>query len=430
MKPAGGPLGYDATPPLSAPLRYFLTAPVFGMLAGLLLMLAPDLLASRWTPGALALTHLVTLGFMAMVMVGALFQVLPVVCGVAIPKAGGVALSVHLLLAVGTLSLAAGLLWMSPTLLVIAAALLGVAISVFLLSAMLGLVGVGAGSGSQRDLRLALIGLGIAAMLGLALALTRATGLPLPLFSMQPLHLGWALLGGAGVLLAATSWIVVPMFQITPPYPRSMTRFWGLGCTATLALWSVSVLLGQTLPASLLLGFIATLSALFLGTTVATLAKTRRSHPDASFQVFRLGIWCLIAGLASVLATFFSDAACLRMLAGALVLYGGFVSVIQGMLYRIVPFLAWLHLTQARIKAPNVRQLMPEARARRQLRFHTLALAVLLTAIVFGVEWLARLAGLLVLIEFGWLGLNMLGVLTTYRKVRSPPPASGLSTAA
>lgn len=429
MKHAVGSLGYDATPPLSAPLRYFLTAPLFGMLAGLLLMLVPDLLVSRWTPGALALTHLVTLGFMAMVMVGALFQVLPVVCGAAIPMAGGIALSVHLLLAGGTLSLATGLFWMSPTMLVVAAALLGCAISVFLLSAMLGLAKVGAGAGSQRDMRLALIGLGIAAMLGLALALTRAKGLPLPLSSMQQLHLGWALLGGAGVLLAATSWIVVPMFQITPPYPRPMTRFWALTCTATLTLWSAAVLFEQSLLASLLLGLIAALSALFLGTTVTTLSKTRRSRPDASFQVFRLGIWCLIAGLACLLATFVSDAAWLRILAGVLVLYGGFVSVIQGMLYKIVPFLAWLHLTQAGVKAPNVRQLMPEARTRQQLRFHTLALAVLLAALILGIEWLVRLAGLLVLIEFAWLGINMLGVLSAYRKARSNAPASELSTA-
>ncbi|MEI2421580.1 hypothetical protein V6O07_14995, partial [Arthrospira platensis SPKY2] len=85
MKPAGAGLGYDATPPISAPLRYFLSAPLFGMIGGLMLLLAPDLLASRWTPGALALTHLITVGFLLMVMVGALFQVLPVVCGASIP---------------------------------------------------------------------------------------------------------------------------------------------------------------------------------------------------------------------------------------------------------------------------------------------------------------------------------------------------------
>lgn len=53
------------------------------------------------------------------------------------------------------------------------------------------------------------------------------------------------------------------------------------------------------------------------------------------------------------------------------------------------------------------------------LAVHALALAVLLAAVILGIEWLARLAGLLVLVEFAWLGLNMLGVLTAYRKPRS-----------
>ena len=54
-------LSFEQSPPISAPLRFFLTAPLFGMLAGALLLWGgPDLLASRWTPGALALTHLIT----------------------------------------------------------------------------------------------------------------------------------------------------------------------------------------------------------------------------------------------------------------------------------------------------------------------------------------------------------------------------------
>ena len=58
-------LSFDDGPPISAPLRFFVTAPVFAMAAGLLLLWAgPDLYASRWTPTALAFTHLITVGFM------------------------------------------------------------------------------------------------------------------------------------------------------------------------------------------------------------------------------------------------------------------------------------------------------------------------------------------------------------------------------
>ena len=76
---------FDLSPPLAAPLRFFLTAPAFAMAAGLLLAATgTDGLASRWSPTTLALTHLMTLGFLGMAMLGALIQILPVVAGVAV----------------------------------------------------------------------------------------------------------------------------------------------------------------------------------------------------------------------------------------------------------------------------------------------------------------------------------------------------------
>ena len=74
----GPGLSYDDTPPFSAPLRFFLTAPLFGVVAGLTLLFGGEILVSRWTPGALAITHLFAAGFMLQVMLGALLQVMPV----------------------------------------------------------------------------------------------------------------------------------------------------------------------------------------------------------------------------------------------------------------------------------------------------------------------------------------------------------------
>ena len=71
-------LSFNKAPPFAAPLRFFLTAPLFAMTAGLLLLvLGPDMFASRWMPGLLAATHLITVGFMLQVMLGALIQILP-----------------------------------------------------------------------------------------------------------------------------------------------------------------------------------------------------------------------------------------------------------------------------------------------------------------------------------------------------------------
>ena len=112
-------LSFDQAPPISVPYRFFLVAPWFGVLAGLLLAWSgADAFASRWTPEALALTHLIALGFMLQAMSGALFQFIPVAVGGNVWRPRLVANAVQALLVLATLLLVAGLLFGRPGLLV------------------------------------------------------------------------------------------------------------------------------------------------------------------------------------------------------------------------------------------------------------------------------------------------------------------------
>lgn len=419
MTPGGNSLSYDAAPSFSTPLRFFLTGPLFGIAAGVLLLLMPQLLDSRWTPGALAITHMITVGFMLMIMVGAMFQILPVVIGASLPRADLVASIVHVCLAAGTIALSWGLGKMSPDVLFAAVVLLGAGSALFLAAASYALWRAPIAQASQRDMRLALISLAVAIMLGLALAMVLARGLPLPLLSLLKLHIGWAWLGGAGILLAATSWVVVPMFQITPAYPAPITRYWALATCAALIAWSAGVLLGLSVAELLLMLLLIALAAIFVVTTLRLQLRSRRSTPDATFRMFQFGMLNVGGGIACVLAAQYWDNPVLPVLAGILVLYGGFVSVIEGMLYKIVPFLAWLHLVQDGIKAPNMRKLQPDKPVWWQTRSHMVAVATLCLGAITGYEPLIRACGLLVAFEFAWLVTNLLRVVRAYRAART-----------
>lgn len=420
MTTDGQTLSYDAAPAFSTPLRFFLTAPLFGAAAGAMLLAAPELLDSRWTPGALAVTHLVAVGFMLTVMLGALFQVLPVVAGAVIARSGPVSIIVHLAMTLGALCLAWGLGSGAHAFLLPAAALIGGGLALFVVAAFLGLRRVPVAQATPRDLRIALLGFTLAVALGIALALVLARGVNLPLLLVLKLHIGWALLGGAGVLLAAVSWVVVPMFQITPNYPAALTRFWALGTSAALLAWSATVYgeLGSAAEFALL-ATLAVLCLVFVISTLKLQRQSRRTVPDMTTRAFELGMGSFIAGLACVFVAHYSAAQAWPVLAGILILHGGFVSVIAGMLYKIVPFLAWLHLTQDLGKAPNMRKLQPDKPVRRHLALHGLALAALLVAALTGNPWLARLAGVLVVIEFVALFANIVKVLGAYRRART-----------
>ena len=103
-------LSLDQAPPEDIPFRFFLTAPVFGFLAGCLILFRGVLLfSSSWHFETIALTHLITLSWGMMIMMGAFYQLFPVLVGGQVPR---IALSraVYFFMIIGILALAGGLI--------------------------------------------------------------------------------------------------------------------------------------------------------------------------------------------------------------------------------------------------------------------------------------------------------------------------------
>ena len=77
-------LSLDQAPPISVVFRFFLAGSLWGIAAGIWLFFAGAPALEPSTPEALILTHMLTLGVMLSFMLGALFQMLPVLAGVAL----------------------------------------------------------------------------------------------------------------------------------------------------------------------------------------------------------------------------------------------------------------------------------------------------------------------------------------------------------
>ena len=133
-------LSFTRSPPLSVPLRFLLNAPLFALMAALLLLWAgPEALQSRWTPYTLALTHLLTLGVLGSTMAGAMMQILPVATGIQVVQPRQTAIAVHALLTTGTVALVLAFLLARPWLFGMALLLLGAAFAWLLTATALGL---------------------------------------------------------------------------------------------------------------------------------------------------------------------------------------------------------------------------------------------------------------------------------------------------
>jgi len=382
-------LSFEQAPPFSLPLRFFLTAPLFLIAAAVLIVLAPEALASRWTPQALALTHALTLGFLAMVMLGALMQMLPVVAGAPLPAPRLVAWISHLSLALGTVALMAGFLTAEPAAYGIGIVLLGGGFTVFLAAAAISLLRAMAGV-TVNGIRLAVLSLALTILLGLALVLLRAGWWALPAVEFAiAAHVSFGLVGWVLLLVIGVAWQVVPMFQLTPPYPPRVSRWLAGALFALLMLHAITPVFFASI-AHIIDVAIAGGILLFAVATLRVQIRRRRKLPDVTLDAWRLGMASLIACVAIWLAAQFwpawanSDA--YPMLLGVLFIGGFAVSVVTGMLYKIVPFLAWFHLqSQLQAKAgtiPTMKDMIAERWMRGQFRLHLIA-CVLLVGVPF-----------------------------------------------
>ena len=425
-------LSFDQAPPISVPYRFFLAAPWFGVMAGILLAWSgPDAFASRWTPEALALTHLIALGFMLQAMSGALFQFIPVAVGGNVWRPKLIANVVQPLLLLATLLLVAGLLFSQPILLSAAVPLFLLAVGGFVIVVALALWQTPATGMTLWAMRMAIGGLAVTVLLGSLLAESLAHGLSVPIVELTNIHLAWGLGGWALMLLAGVSYHVVPMFQLTRPFPLWFTRGFGPLLLLLLLAWSGQYFLDD-LRWPLVAGFPLLLILSGYGGMTLWLQYTRRRKVhDATSMYFRVAMLSLLAFAVSGAAFFLhpvigADPRSVVWL-GVLAFAGVFVSAITGMMYKITPFLNWLHLQRlgAPMSAvPNMKKMIPADAMTGQLRLHVLAVLLLLIAV-----WepgVVRLAGVSFAASCAWLGWNLVGAIRRYQGFRDQIRASVL----
>lgn len=419
-------LSFEQAPPLSVPLRFFFTAPLFALAAGLLLALRGEaVFASRWTPEALAVTHLLTAGTMLQIMLGALFQVLPVAAGANVAQPRLLAGLVHLALSAGGAALACAFLWSDAQFFHLAAGLLGLAVAALVLGVSVGLWRTPALGATVWGLRGAMLALVVTVGLGVALALVRSGDLGGRWMVLSTLHQAWGLGGWAGLLLAAVAWLVVPMFLLTPSYPTLFTR--GLPAAIGAVLTTGSLVMatpagwGGGWAERLLAIGLALAAAAFAWATLTLQRRRRRKITDACFRFWRLAMLALTlaAGLLAASATGLAPDTGLGLPLGVLALAGVFLSVMLGMLYKIVPFILWLHLRRKVSRPPAMTRLVTEARQLLHYRLHLANLLALLLATLWPPAAMA--GGLLLAASGGLLLVNLAGALRAYLAVEQVP---------
>lgn len=399
----------DQGPPLGVPLSFYFTAPLALITAGVLL---------AWGGGQpswqAALVHLGTVGFLLFVMMGSLYQVLPVVAGAVVPMPRA-AHAVHALMLAGAVTLIAAFVTATPAWFGAAVALLSTGLVGFLVPTLWAAARSTMTTPTAWGLRLALVALAAVAWAGLLLAWTRSghvfTG---DWLARRAAHVHLGFLAWVGGLVSAVSWQVLPMFFLAAAPPVRLARGVLLGVAVSLVGLVVAVL--GAAPFTLVPWLAAPAAvAVWLvqpAWAMRALLARKRKRKDATLWPWWVSLSLAPACLALGALAAWSPLEVAPRLYGFVVLWGWAGGAVHAMLTRIVPFLVWLHWCAPRVGQPGVpsaRELLPDRWVRGGAVVHVVTLVLGVAAVLSGDAMAWRALGLGLAVTGAWL-IVMLGV--------------------
>jgi hypothetical protein len=204
------------------------------------------------------------------------------------------------------------------------------------------------------------------------------------------------------------------MFQATDPFPPLAARVLVPLVLLALAAWIAGRWLDASWRTVAALAAAAVVTA-YAGMAAALLLRRERTRTAAGTRYWLLSLASLTG--AAWLFAWPGDAS--DALVGVAFVMGSAMSVVNAMLYRIVPFLVW-HQLRARlppaVAVPKFAELIAPHRLRTQCRWHAAAVAAALGACVM--PPLASIAGLLLALACLRLGLDL--AAPVLRHLRSP----------
>jgi hypothetical protein len=321
-----------------------MAALAFVMAAAAVPWLALELAGHYYQPRVLALTHLVTLGWITLTIMGASYQIVPIVLGRAIwsERLARWQLAVT---ATGVIGLAGHFFIGSWP------GLVALGVGTHLVNVTLTVRGLSQWTFTARLVALAHVGLGLTTILGALLAGNKLTRvLPGDLFANLHAHVHLALLGWVLPMVFGVAARVYPMFLLArePAGWPGRVQLWGLGLGVPAT--AVGIVTDRALLAAGALAVVAATAA-HLAWVAEMLRSRRRPSLDWGLRFVLTGALALVPASGLGLSLAFDVLAGPRVaLAYAVLALGGWASLtIAGMLLKIVPFLVWYRAFASRV---------------------------------------------------------------------------------
>jgi hypothetical protein len=411
--------------PASIPFRFFLAAAYFHCLAWIALGIsAGDAAAFIGGLGIpLAALHLVTLGVLSTTAMGASFQLLPVATRASIRALWQPRLAFWLIF-IGVHVLALGMATASQAILNAGAILSAAALALFAYITTRNLWSAPQPSAATYYAWGAVVSLATTIVLGAVLAFDFAHGLLPDHGRVALLHLVLAVFGFFGLLAFGFSGILLPMFALSPSPSERQSRAILVAAAFAVLLATTAILFSvQFLLAIASAGGFAVAVA-HVAATERSLAKRMRRKLGLSFVMIRMAHALLVLGLAAgfavALGAPLDNAATLF---GWIVIAGWLLTFLFGVLQRILPFLASMHVGKSRGRPPLLSEIGPQRPLAIHAACHVTALVLVGAGIAAGRAVLVQLGaaiGFAGALAFLWFAATVIRHILTRRAPAAP----------
>lgn len=407
-------LSLSDAPPFRTIYPFFIAAALFGSLSFAALAFTTDI--NRYDPYIVGSIHLFTIGFLLNATLGSLTQMLPVVGGVKIESPKIIKFSFFAFSASAVLFFA-GFVFYRP--------LLGIAGLLILCAAVMffGMLLINIFSKKEvisqtlKGMRAAIIVGVFAILLGLHLLASHAIGLLSESHAkFTQIHILLAVFGFFGTLIISVAHQVLPMFYVSPEFPKF--------CRA----WPIIISIASTalfIPVASNIAIFVIWNS-FVAFAIVALKKIKerkRLMSDASLRLWQTGLVSLIIGLALWAYSLFFELKKAEFLFVLFFGLGFLGSIVKAMINKIVPFLAWFHLTSmGKWDAPSVREMISDKDASIELWLHWSSLALFGAFVIL--EPLFQFACIFAAASFAVLLKNIIGVLIIFKRESKSVPTA------
>jgi hypothetical protein len=350
-----------------------------------------------------------------MIIFGAMQQMMPVLAGAVIKKPKLFANVVHSSLFIGTLFLSFSFILEIKMLLHIAVAFLAIAFLTFFIMSIKLLFKVKYLTTTVKAMRLFSLAGIITLFLGLYLAFSHITlEFNEHYYSFLFLHILFGLFGFALLLIMGVSFQVIPMFYVAPDFPKFIQNKLPLILFALLFIsgifffFDINILILKIIFSSLIISFS------FYG--LKSLNNRKRPVFDATLWYWKFSLISLAISLILWLFGLTPN-----YILAIIFAFGFLYSLLQGMVYKIIPFLSWFHLSsKGYFKLPTIREFIDEKYIKIHFFLHISSMILFILS--YFINDLIYLASILFLVSNILFFVNSLNAVQKYIKIEKTDP--------